>query len=420
MRDIACVILAAGEGTRMKSRLPKVLHEVCGVPMVGHVLKAVEAVGIRRVLIVVGFQKERVQAYAGSRGSVILQEKQKGSGHALLQARSRLRSFSGNLLVLYGDTPLIRRETLEELLAVLRRSKADGVVLSAAVEDPAGYGRVIRNEDGSVARIVEEDDASHEEKRVREVNVGAYCFKKAPLFAALATLRPNGAKKEYYLTDVVEKLANRGGVVTACLPDSAEGAGINSRLDLSRAEKVMKERIVGEWMNRGVTIKDPSTTTIARDVEIGPDTVIFPCTVIEGPTRIGRNCRIGPFARIRGGVELGNGVYVGNFVEVVRSRIGDRSLAKHLTYLGDAEVGKEVNVGAGTITANFDGRSKQKTVIQSRAQVGSGTIFVAPVRLGAKAKTGAGAVLVRRQNVAAGQTVVGVPARVMKKKGRSK
>lgn len=427
-REVAAVVLAAGAGTRMKSELPKVLHPVCGVPMLGHVLGTVEALGVQKTLVVVGHERAQVRSYlekAFERAEAVTQWPPRGTGHALLQTRGQLRSYCGSVLVLCGDAPLIRRASLESLIRTRRQKNSSCIVLTFRLENPTGYGRMVRDAQGRVTRIVEELSATPAEKAIREVNSGVYCFDAQALFKALDQVKPDPIKKEIYLTDAIEILARegcegrQGGVETLLTDRPEETLGVNTRKDLSLVTKIRKTDILESLMAEGVTIEDPATTFIGEGVKIGQDTVIHPNTVIDGPATIGRKCSIGPFARIRAGVTLGNEVTVGNFVEVVRSTVGDRTLVKHLTYLGDTTVGPDVNVGAGTITANFDGKNKHRTVIGKKVKVGSGTIFVAPVTVGDNAVTGAGSVVTRGKNVPSGATVAGVPARPIRKKNKS-
>jgi len=398
----------------MKSALPKVLHTVSGQPMLGHVLALAESLPNVRIVVVAGHGIEQVRAFVGRRAAVVEQKERRGSGHALMQAKKQWKNAEA-VLVLCGDMPLLRSQTVRALVSEFGKSKADGMVLTAEAAAPKGYGRIVRDLSGNVARIVEEASASPEEKNIRQINTGAYVFKKDCLSDALATLEPDPIKKEFYLTDTVEKIAARGTFGAMQLEDAAEAFGINSRRHLADAEAAMNRRILEKWMDSGVTIRDPRTTWIGHGVTIGADTEILPHTVIEGPTRIGKKCVIGPFARIRPGVTLGDEVTIGNFVEVVRSTIGNKTLVKHLSYLGDARVGRGVNIGCGTITANFDGKLKHVTQIADGAQTGSGTVLVAPVKIGKNSRTGAGAVVTRGQNVPAGATAVGVPAKLVKK-----
>jgi bifunctional UDP-N-acetylglucosamine pyrophosphorylase/glucosamine-1-phosphate N-acetyltransferase len=418
-KEVAAVILAAGAGTRMKSELPKVLHPVCGVPMLGHVLSVVGALGIRDTYVIVGHLRKQVGAYIKNfdrRAEAVTQWPPRGTGHALLQTRKQLRSYCGSVLVLCGDAPLIRKSSLESLIRTRHAKDASCVVLTFKLEDPTGYGRIVRDARGKVVRIVEQLNATPDEKAIREVNSGIYCFDTKALYKALDRVKPDPIKKEIYLTDAVGILAAEGGVEAIVTDTPEETLGVNTRKDLALVTKIRKTAILDRLMSAGVTIEDPATTFIGEGVKIGADTVIHPNTVIDGPAVIGRKCSIGPFAHIRAGVKLGDQVTVGNFVEVVRSTVGDRTLVKHLTYLGDAQVGSDTNIGAGTITANFDGKNKHRTVIGRGVKVGSGTVIVAPAALGDKAVTGAGAVVTRGTRVKPGQTVVGVPARPASKK----
>ncbi|HXV18786.1 MAG TPA: NTP transferase domain-containing protein [Candidatus Omnitrophota bacterium] len=419
-RPLAVVVLAAGKGTRMRSDLPKALQTLCGEPMLGALLRTVSALKARKTVVIAGHRIDLVKDFlsrAGFSVAVVDQVKLLGSGHAVARSKNALKNFDGDVLVLYCDTPLLSVQTLEELRRRQEEKKALCTMLSVRMPDPSGYGRVKRRWDGTVDRIVEHNDASPDELRISEINVGAYVFKAKELFEALAQVRPNPKKKEYYLTDAVEILARQGRVEAICVKDPKETAGVNTRKDLAELEAHMQQKILDTLLEKGVRIRDPRTTTIDANVSIGADTVVHPHTVIEEGTVIGKNCQIGPFARIRGGSKIGDGVIIGNFVEVVRSSVGKGSQVKHLSYLGDAQVGSDVNVGAGTITANFDGKKKHKTVIQDKAKIGSGTVLVAPVRVGRGAVTGAGAVVTKGCDVPAGSIVVGVPA---KKLDRSK
>ena len=401
----------------MKSGIPKVLHPVCGVPILGHILNTVERLGISRVYVVCGHQYEQVSQFVRGRAEVVKQDPPRGTGHALLQTQGPLGDFSGTILVLCGDTPLITQSTLEKLVQVQKTQDAACTLLSFEAPDPSGYGRIVRSSQGSFEKIVEELSATETQKKLREVNAGMYCFQKAGLFQALGEVKPDPVKEEIYLTDAVEILSKEGRVEILKTQDPKETFGINSRVDLSVVTQIKKKAILQRLMKEGVTIVDEGTTFIDEGVKIGRDTVIYPHTVIERPSTIGSGCQIGPFAHIRAGVELSDGVVIGNFVEVVRSKIGSKTLVKHLSYIGDAEIGDEANIGAGTITANFDGKKKHSTVIESKAKIGSGTVLVAPVRVGEGAQTGAGSVVTRDHDVPKGMTVVGIPAKPIGKKG---
>lgn len=419
---LAIVILAAGRGTRMKSDLPKALHSLCGRPMLGHLLEVSAGLSPAKVIVVAGFKSELVRAYlkkqtfiAKNKLSVVVQKKLLGSGHAVGETARDLARFDGAVIVLYCDTPLLSETTIKNLIRDYESKQADASLLSVVLENPLGYGRIVRKNSALVERIVEENDANPVQKDIREVNVGSYIFDTKKLFAALKLVRQNPKKKEYYLTDAIEILANTGKVSAVLVPEPKEVLGINTRLDLCRLEGHMREKILLKWLDKGVLIQDPKTTFIDLDVKIGSGTVIHPNTVIEQGSIIGSGCSIGPFARVRGASVVGDGSVIGNFVEVVRSKVGKKTFVKHLSYIGDALIGSQVNIGAGTITANYDGLKKHKTIIKDKANIGSGTILVAPVTVGKGAKTGAGAVVTKGKNVPDRGVVVGVPAKLLEK-----
>jgi len=427
--NLATVILAAGKGTRMKSKLPKVLHKICGDTMISHVINAVAAAGVKKTIVVVGHGADRVTSEVAGRAQVALQEEQLGTAHALMQAAPYLSGFQGEILVLCGDTPLIEASTLLDLYHSHTEAGSDATVLTATVADPAGYGRVVRNDRGDLVKIVEQKDAAPEEKQIREINTGIYCFAAAGLFEALNRLAPNNAQGEYYLTDILEMYISEGRRVGAVrLDDPIEIMGINDRVQLAEAEKHMRGRILNELMLSGVTIIDPLSTFVDKQVRVGRDTVIYPFTFIEGDTIIGEDCvigpntrlinsvvgngvsiqnslvtescmgdlcSIGPFAYLRPGTELARGVKVGNFSEIKKSTIGEGSKVPHLSYVGDATIGRNVNIGAGTITCNYDGHNKWPTRIGDGAFIGSNTNLVAPVNIGAGAVTGAGSTITK-------------------------
>lgn len=427
--DLATVILAAGKGTRMKSKLPKVLHNVCGSTMLSYVIDAVQGAGVKKIIVVVGYGADVVAREVKGRAQVAHQAEQLGTAHALLQAGPFLSDFKGRLLVLCGDTPLIESGTLLELIRSHRSAGSAATVLTAILEDSAGYGRVVRDNQGSVLKIVEQKDASSEEKGIREVNTGIYCFEADGLFEDLSRLTPNNAQGEYYLTDIIGINVSRGRRVSAVTMDNPqEMMGTNDRVQLAEAERYMRGRILNDLMLSGVTVVDPGSTFVDRKVRVGRDTVIYPFTFIEGDTVIGEDCiigpgsrlvnavvgngvsiqnsvvtdsrmedgcSIGPFSHLRPGNSLGREVKVGNYSEVKKSVIGDGSKVPHLSYVGDATIGKNVNIGAGTITCNYDGRKKWPTRIDDGVLIGSNTNLVAPVKIGAGAVTGAGSTITR-------------------------
>jgi bifunctional UDP-N-acetylglucosamine pyrophosphorylase/glucosamine-1-phosphate N-acetyltransferase len=411
----AVIILAAGKGTRMKSDLPKALATLCGRPLVEFLMGAAKKAGAGNAVVVAGHKIDLVRAALGNQAVIVRQEKLLGSGHAVAQAERALAGYRGPVMVLYCDTPLLSPETLKALLANYHEHHTDCTLLSAHFTNPTGYGRVFKTASGSVARIVEENDLKESEKSIHEINVGCYVFDSKKLFEALKKIRKNTAKKEYYLTDVVEILAENGSVESVLADNSEEVAGINTKKDLAGLEAILQKRILDRWMEEGVRIRDPKTTFVDVDVKIGQDTMLWPNTVLEQGTIIGRGCSIGPFARIRGGSRVGDGSVIGNFVEVVRSNIGQKTQIKHLSYIGDARVGSFVNIGAGTITANYDGKNKHQTVIKDGAHIGSGTVLIAPVTVGRGATTGAGAVVTKGKNVPDRAVVAGVPAKILKK-----
>ncbi|MEK3880961.1 bifunctional UDP-N-acetylglucosamine diphosphorylase/glucosamine-1-phosphate N-acetyltransferase GlmU [Paenibacillus sp. FSL M7-0420] len=423
------VVLAAGQGKRMKSKLYKVLHPVCGKPMVGHVLDTVKATGCQRNVVVVGHGAEKVKAYLGEDAEYVLQDVQLGTGHAVKQAKDLLGSEEGTTIVICGDTPLVMSETLEGMMVLHEEQNAAATVLTAVMEQPAGYGRIIRGEDGGVLKIVEQKDCTESEAAVNEINTGTYCFDNAKLFAALEKVTNTNNQQEYYLTDVIGILRAQGDIVLGYQAhDAAESIGVNDRLALSEAEGYMRQRINRGHMLGGVTIIDPASTYIGADVVIGADTVLYPGTVLKGKTVIGEDCvigpaseiedcvimdgaavkhsvlnqaqvgtraSVGPFAYLRPGTVLGEGVKVGDFVEIKNATIGDGSKVSHLSYVGDAEVGKNVNIGCGAITVNYDGYNKFRTEIGDDAFIGSNVNLVAPVTVGKGAFIVAGSTITR-------------------------
>ena len=444
---ITAVLLAAGQGTRMKSDLPKVLHPLCGKPMLWHVLEALKSVTTEKSVVVVGHGAEEVRKYVGNSAECVLQEPQLGTAHAALQAESLLRDKTDYVIVTYADMPLLRGETFKQLLETQRLNAGPLSLLTVIADDPRGFGRIVRKVDGTVEAIVEEYVATPEQREIKELNVGAYCFKAEWLWDALHRIEKNPKKGEYYLTDIVE-LAVRGNLPVQALvhDDFIETIGINTRIHLSEAEAALRTRINHEHMLNGVSIMNPACTYIEVGVKIGKDTTILPNTYLHGNTVIGegnmigpntiiRNttignaCKIlasvlesavleddvdmGPFARLRKGAHLKSHVHMGNFGEVKDSTLHEGVKMGHFSYIGNANIGARTNIGAGTITANYDGEKKNPTEIGEDAFIGSDTMLIAPLKLGDGARTGAGAVVTK--NVPEDTLVVGMPARAIRK-----
>ena len=418
------IVLAAGKGTRMRSDRPKVLHEILGRPMLAYVLEVLSQLGIKRPVVVIGSGADEVRKwgrfyFSGKKNRTVpiflLQRRQRGTGHAVMTAEKFLRGSKEDILIWPADMPLLKEKTLREFIVSHRRSGNEVSVLSSLFINPAGYGRILRA-GGRFYGIREELDASGIERRIQEVHTGVYFFKARALLGALGKIRPENSKKEFYLTDTIEILSRGNRRMEAFpLADSSEAQGINSRADLAEAVRKMKNREIQKHQDGGVTFAAPDQTFVAPGVRIGRDTVIYPWCYIESGVTIGRRCEIGPFAKIRKGTVIADGAVIGSFVEVARSRIGKKVLAKHLAYIGDSVIGDETNVGAGTITANFDGKRKNKTRIGKKVLVGSNTVFVAPVTVGDRARTGAGSVVTRGTKIKKGEVVAGVPARPLKK-----
>jgi len=417
MKNTATIILAAGEGTRMRSSLPKVLHNICGKPMLGYLIDNVNSIGIKKVIVIVGHKAELVKKQISGIKCVV-QDELLGTGDAVSKARSALLKDSKieNVLILYGDTPLLSQGIIKKIVETHTSSGAGATLLTAQLKNPTGYGRVIRSAGKKVVKIVEELDASIYEKITEEINVGVYCFNKKALFDSLEKIKPNNEKEEYYLTDTIEVLTKANiPVESVTTADAEEFLGVNTRVELGKAELVMRKRILNKIMDAGVTIIDPDNTYIGHEVEIKEDTVIYPYTFIENNVKIGSNCSVGPFARLRPGTVIGDKVGIGNFVEIVRSCVGQETKIRHQCYIGDTVIGRNVNIGAGTIVANYNGKEKHKTIIEDNAFIGTGTILIAPVKIGKGAITGAGSVVTRNKNVPAGKTVIGIPAKPLDK-----
>jgi bifunctional UDP-N-acetylglucosamine pyrophosphorylase/glucosamine-1-phosphate N-acetyltransferase len=451
------LIMAAGLGTRMKSNVAKVLHKLDGRPLISHVCRSALALNPGKVVVIVGHQAEEVRAiveeeFASDRERIafVHQPKQRGTGDAVIAAESELRGGNSTVLVLSGDVPLIRPGTLSKLIDAHHAAKAACVLLSVRLENPAGYGRVMRDDAGDFVKIVEQKDATDEERQIREVNAGIYCFESAKLVDGLSRIKPNNAQGEFYLTDVPAILKSDGDRVAIYLHgDAREVSGINTRAELAEFENLLRRNTIRRMMiEDGVTFVDPSHSYVSSDAKIGRDSVIHPDVHIQGRSVIGEaceiqqgsrivnsqignrvtikdhcvimdsqiadNCAVGPFAHLRMNAQMEERSVVGNFVEVKKSRIGRGTKSMHLTYLGDATIGEETNIGAGTITCNYDGKNKHQTIIEDHVHIGSDTMLIAPVRVGSGASTGAGSVVTK--DVPPNTLVAGVPAKVIRKR----
>jgi len=398
----------------MKTEIPKVLHPIGSGTMLGRVLDNLGKIGISDIIAVIGYKAEIVETIFKNRARFVKQEELLGSADALLQACKHLEDFDGTVLVTCGDTPLFEAATYRDLIEAHLSKGASCTVLTCKMEDPTSYGRIVRSGD-RVRKIVEKKDASSEDKKINEINTGTYCFNNSDLKRFIRDVKINEKKQEFYLTDIVQILAENGKIVTNELCDDKEAVGINSRKDLAMANKLLNKKTLEKLMGSGVTIIDPGTTFIDENVEVGKDTIIYPNTVIEGGVKISGNCKIGPFARLRSGTTVAQKAEIGNFVEITRTSIGEGSKVKHLTYLGDAEIGRNVNIGAGTITANYDGKAKNRTIIEDDVSIGAGAVIIAPVKIGKGATVGASSVVTKNKDVPAGETVAGVPAKPLKK-----
>jgi bifunctional UDP-N-acetylglucosamine pyrophosphorylase/glucosamine-1-phosphate N-acetyltransferase len=413
------VVLAAGQGTRMRSGRAKVLHPLCGRPMLGYVLDLARALDPERILVVVGHGADEVRRWLESeerdaRVGCVLQAEQKGTGHALQTCVPELERDGGPVTVLYGDMPCLAAATLRALSEA--RAGHAAALVTATPTRTRGFGRIRRDAQGTFRGIVEEKDATPAERALREVNVGVYSFERSALLEELPRLSNRNAQGEFYLTDVLGQLLAAGkNVATVALEDEREAIGINTLEHLSEARAVVQERILEQHMANGVHVEDPASTYVDHGVVIGAGTGILPCTVIRAGVVIGKSCEVGPFTHLRAGTVLEDGAEVGNFTEAKAARIGRDTKAKHLSYLGDVTIGAHANIGAGTIVANYDGRAKHHTDIGERAFVGSGSILIAPCRVGAGAVTGAGAVVTRASDIPPGEAWVGVPAKPLRR-----
>ena len=422
------LILAAGKGTRMKSELPKVIHKVNGIPMISKIISVLNGLEPEENILILGRKKEEVLKVVGEEADYVVQTEQLGTGHAVIQAKEKLADYDGDVMVLCGDTPLLREETLRDLYNFHKESGAVTTILTSIYENPFGYGRIVK-EDGLVKAIVEEKEATPEVKKIKEVNAGVYCFNSRELFNALAKINNNNEKGEYYLTDVIGIQVGEGKKVQSfVLEDNMEILGVNSKVELAQASEVLRGRKNLELMENGAILIDPKATYVEESVKVGKDTVIYPGAVLQGDTVIGENCEIlgttriidsvlgnniriessvieesqiddyvtmGPFAHLRPKTHLKEKVHIGNFVEVKKSTLEKGVKAGHLTYLGDAQVGEDTNIGAGTITCNYDGKNKFKTVIGKNSFIGSDSMLVAPVNIGENSLVGAGSVITK-------------------------
>lgn len=399
---IKSIILAAGKGTRMKSDLPKVLHTIFDKPLVGYVLDSVNRTElVNENFVIVGHQSELVEEYVTNNyknAKCLLQSPQLGTGHAVSMALPFLKDFEGEVIILCGDTPLITSETLKDFITFHKEKSSDITVMSAIFENPTNYGRIVRKDNGSVNSIVEEKDASDSQKAIKEINAGIYCINWKKVKSAFSELKNNNAQGEYYLTDIIKwGNENNLSVNAYTLSNNEEIYGINSKANLAVATKMLNKRTINKLLSDGVTIIDPETTWISPETEIDTDTIIYPSCYINGKNKIGKHCKIGPFAHLRGDVVLEDFVKIGNFVEVKKTTIKSHTNACHLTYLGDSEIGSNVNIGAGTITANYNPltKVKSKTVIKDNVKIGSNSVLVAPVTIEEGANVGAVGVITK-------------------------
>ena len=385
------IIMAAGKGTRMKSKNSKLVQKIYGKEIVKRAVENAQKAGINDIVAVVGYKKEQVMEVLGDKVKYAVQEEMLGTGHAVMQAAKYLEGKKGKVLVLNGDVPILRPETINRLLDKSTDNKEAATLLTAIYDDPFGYGRIIRDEGGNIEGIVEEKDATDEEKEIAEINAGIYCFDIEALLAALKEIKPNNSQGEYYLTDVIQIIGNKGLRTGAVIvEDNTEILGVNDRMQLQMVTKILQHRINSELMMSGVTIEDINSTYIYDDVKIGMDTVIHPNTTIKSDVEIGEDCEIGPNSYIREGCRLENNVKVGSFVEIKKAIIEEGTKVPHLSYMGDCEIGSGTNIGCGSITCNYDGFKKSKTVIGKNCFVGSNVNFVAPVTIGDNVLVAAG------------------------------
>ncbi len=394
MEDVIAVVMAAGKGTRMKTNKSKVVHKIYGKELITRVVDTAHKAGIKDIITVVGHKREEVESILGDSVKYAYQDELLGTGHTAMQAIPFLKGKKGKVVVLYGDVPIIRPETIKKLIAKSVIDREYATILTAIYDNPTGYGRVVRDIGGNVKAIVEEKDATEDERAITEINAGVYCFDIEELILALEKLTPNNAQGEYYLTDVI-KIMNDKGLKTGAIivEDNTEILGVNDRSQLEMLTRILRIRINQEHMENGVTIEDINNTYIYDDVKIGIDTVIHPNTTIKSGVVIGENCEIGPNAYIREGCQIADNVKIGSFVEVKKAVIGKGTKVPHLSYMGDCEIGSNTNIGCGTITCNYDGFKKSKTIIGDNSFVGSNVNFIAPVKVGNNTLIAAGSTI---------------------------
>lgn len=394
MEETLAIVMAAGKGTRMKSKKSKLVHQIYGKELVKRAVENARKAGINDVITVVGYQKEQVQEVLGNTVKYAYQEEMLGTGHAVMQAKKYLKGKKGKVVILSGDVPILRPSTIKSLIEKSIERKEYATLLTAIYDNPSGYGRIIRDEGGNVKAIVEDKDATEMQKEIKEINAGIYCFDIKELLNALDSITSDNAQGEYYLTDVI-KIMNDKGLKTGAVivEDNTEILGVNDKVQLELLTRVLRLRINTEHMRNGVTIEDINTTYIYDDVEIGPDTVIHPNTTIKSGVKIGEDCEIGPNAYIREGCDLADKVKIGSFVEIKKAKIAEGTKVPHLSYMGDCEIGAKTNIGCGTITCNYDGFNKSKTIIGDNSFIGSNTNLVAPVTLGNNTFVAAGSTI---------------------------
>lgn len=394
MEDVMAVVMAAGKGTRMKSKNSKLIQKIYGKEIVKRAVENVKKAGVEDVVAIVGYMKEQVMNVLGDEVEYAVQEEMLGTGHAVMQATKYLEGKKGKVIVVNGDVPILRPSTINKLIEKSMENKESATVLTAIYDNPEGYGRIIRDEGGNVKGIIEEKDATDEQKKIQEINAGIYCFDIEVLLEALKEIKPNNSQGEYYLTDLIKIIGNKGLRTGAVIvKDNTEILGVNDRMQLQMLTKVLQHRINTEHMNNGVTIEDINNTYIYDDVKIGMDTVIHPNTTIKSNVEIGEDCEIGPNSYIREGCVLEDKVKIGSFVEIKKAIIGKGTKVPHLSYMGDCKIGPNTNIGCGTITCNYDGFNKSETVIGENCFVGSNSNFIAPVKVGDNSFIAAGSTI---------------------------